>query len=260
MFLSNENEKVVVCDSDRNFVYTLRDGFALRPEYLVCAVAFDGKTAIREIERHQPDIIILDVNLPELDGFGIVEQLQDMNIKPPKIFMCSISSDEYTLKKSRNMGVDYLFIKPVDLDVFFRRIDEIALKKFSSPKGSVINLQSKSVDLIISSYMNSIHILPNVSGYYYLLSAIKLAVKDLLILDSITKKLYPMVANEYNTTPSRVERSMRHAIESSFRRGSLQMLEEMFGNSINEKQGKPSNSEFVALMANRIRIQMSNVE
>jgi len=174
--------------------------------------------------------------------------------------MCSVSSDEYTIKKSQNMGVDYLFIKPVNMDIFFRRIDEIALKKFSSPKGSVVNLQSKSVDLLISSYMNSIHILPNVSGYYYLLTAIKLAVKDLLILDSITKKLYPMVANEYNTTPARVERSMRHAIESSFRRGSLQMLEEMFGNSVNEKQGKPSNSEFVALMANRIRIQMSNVE
>lgn len=260
MFLSNEQKRVVICHSDRNFVCELKDGFEARPEYLVCAIAFDGRTALQEIDRYRPNVIILDVHLPEIDGFGVIEQLSGMNYRYPKIFMCSISTDEYTLKKSKNMGIDYLFIKPINLEIFFRRIDEIALKKFSSSNGSVINIQTNNLELIISSYMNSIHILPNVSGYHYLHYAIKLAVNDLVILDSITKRLYPMVANRYNTTPQRVERSMRHAIESSFRRGSLKMLEEMFGNSINEKNGKPSNSEFVALMANRIIIQMSNVE
>lgn len=260
MFLSSENLRVVICHSDRDFVFKLRDGFSARPDYLICAIATDGRSAIQEIQRYQPHVIIVDVHLPEIDGFGVVEHLSFMDLRSPKIFMCSISSDEYTLKKSKNMGVDYLFIKPVNLDIFFRRVDEIALRKFSSTSGSIINIPTKNLELIISSYMNSIHILPNVSGYHYLLYAIKLAVNDLVILDSITKRLYPMVASQYNTTPQRVERSMRHAIESSFRRGSLQMLEEMFGNSINEKNGKPSNSEFVALMANRIRIQMSNVE
>ncbi len=260
MFLSEEVKKVIICHSDREFVHELKDGFNMKNDYSVCAVAFDGKTALEEIVHHEPDVVVVDVHMSEIDGFGVIEHLSELDIKTPKIFMCSISADEYTLKKSKSVGVDYLFIKPIDLEIFFRRIDEITLKKFESSPDNAENLHTRNVELIISAYMNSIRIRPNISGYYYLLSAIRLAVNDMLILDAMTKKLYPTVADEYNTTPQRVERSMRHAIETSFRRGCLKTLEEMFGNSINEKNGKPSNSEFVALLANRIRIQMSNVE
>ncbi|MEI6100485.1 MAG: sporulation transcription factor Spo0A [Eubacteriales bacterium] len=215
--------------------------------------AFDGKSAMDCYRSYKPDILILEPLLPNGDGFDLLEDiLYDNVIKIITTFV----SHEFFIKKSLDLGVDYIFIKPLDENLFSKRLLEIIQLNASGEK-AIRPVYSESA---ISELLKSVGIPVNIKGFRYLKNAIEIVTKDFSNIEKITKRLYLQVANNYNSTPSRVERDIRHAIEVAYNRGNPKLLNEIFGYTIDEDKGKPTNSEFIAMMADKVQIEMNHID
>ena len=215
--------------------------------------AFDGKTAMDLYNSFKPDIVIVEPLLPLGDGFDLLEKImyEDV-IKVVTTFV----NHEFYIKKSIDLCVDYIFIKPLDENLFCKRILEIINMSEAGEKNTK-QLSSKSN---ISELLKSVGIPVNIKGFRYLKNAIEMVAMDISNLDKITKRLYLQVADHFDSTPTRVERDIRHAIEVAYNRGNPRLLNEIFGYTIDEDKGKPTNSEFIAMMADKILIGMNHID
>ncbi|OOB77802.1 MAG: sporulation transcription factor Spo0A [Epulopiscium sp. Nuni2H_MBin003] len=262
----NEKIKIVIADDSRDMVEILKEFLNKQPGMEVVGVANDGNEAYEAVIQLEPDILILDVIMPNLDGISVLEKFKEtkLNKKPVIIMLSAVGQDKIT-GRALALGAEYYIIKPFDMDALSLRIKQLMNIQGAFNIPSSLNFINKESEEVVSKHTletevtNVIHeigIPAHIKGYQYLRDAIIMAINDMDILNSITKQLYPSIAKRYNTTPSRVERAIRHAIEVAWSRGKMDTIDKLFGYTVNNGKGKPTNSEFVALIADKLRLQM----
>ncbi len=219
----------------------------------------DGRRVLEAIKTYKPDVIISDVFMPNLDVLGVLAEISEMEEKQRPMVMTMSSFDNQRLERETlNAGASYYFLKPFDMDVMAKRIIQLSgWKNEQSPmliKDNVVT--DVGLEVMITEIIHQIGVPAHIKGYHYLREAIILSVKEPEIINSVTKLLYPAVAKKYKTTSSRVERAIRHAIEVAWDRGDVDMLDSYFGFTIQNERGKPTNSEFIAMISDKLRLKL----
>jgi two-component system response regulator (stage 0 sporulation protein A) len=256
---------VLLADDNREFTALLSEYINDQDDMTVAGIAYNGNEVLRYMEHAKkvPDVLILDIIMPHLDGLGVLEQLREMNLNPqPKIIMLTAFGQENITQKAVQLGASYYILKPFDMEVLTNRIRQLvgtvqsAVTSHPAPKTNVIQLgKTKNLDANITSIIHEIGVPAHIKGYQYLREAITMVYNNIEILGAITKTLYPAIAERYKTTPSRVERAIRHAIEVAWTRGNIDSISFIFGYTINISKSKPTNSEFIAMVADKLRIE-----
>lgn len=218
----------------------------------------DGLKLLEKVKRENPDIVLADVFMPNLDIIGVIKNINENESKEKPMIMAMSSFDSQRLEKELiDAGVDYYFLKPFDVNVMAQRIIQISgWKNEKAPlvvKNSVVS--DAQLELMITEIIHQIGVPAHIKGYHYLREAIILSIKNSDIINSVTKLLYPTVAKKHNTTASRVERAIRHAIEVAWDRGNIDVLDSYFGYTIQNERGKPTNSEFIAMISDKLRLK-----
>ncbi len=258
--------RVLIADDNREYVEVLCSYMKQERRIEVVGCAYDGLEAINMLRMTDPDILILDMVMPNMDGIGVLEKMQDLRLKKmPKVLIVSAVLNDSIAAKTIALGAEYFMLKPIDFDVLLGRItmfskeEENKIAEFRPQEIRGIAKKSISdIETMVTEIIHEIGIPAHIKGYQYLRHAIIMVVNDLDVINSITKELYPTVAKNFNTTPSRVERAIRHAIEVAWDRGDTEVLNSFFGYTIANSKGKPTNSEFIAMIADKLRLQIKN--
>ena len=230
----------------------LQEAIEQAGEFTVAASTGDGREALRVIEERKPDLLLTDVALPGLDGLGLLQALKEREGYVPKIIIVSAFCGEKTMSDAEKLGVSYYLPKPCEPGSLLERMRGI----FESP--SAPERKSYTLKNTVTSVIHEIGVPAHIKGYQYLREAIIIAVNDMEVINAVTKVLYPAVAKRFGTTPSRVERAIRHAIEVAWDRGDLETLQKYFGYTVSNTKGKPTNSEFIAMIADRLMLNGDN--
>jgi len=217
----------------------------------------NGEIAFNEIVKLKPDLILFDIVLPQIDGFTLIDKLkQTMEDKCPKLIAISALSHEGFISKALSMGVSYYINKPSSIDVVLTRIKDVYELKAT---GKIIDesskIKSRVIDEKISNIFITVGIPAHIKGYQFLREAIKMAIDTPEIINSITKKLYPAIADKFETSASKVERAIRHAIEVAWNRGKIENINSIFGLKVYTSNEKPTNGEFIALVADKMHLE-----
>lgn len=267
--MQNSKISVLIADDNKEFCNILNDYLLNQRDIVVTGIAKDGIEALKLIEEKQPDLVVLDIIMPHLDGLGVLERLGSMNLDPmPRIIVLSAVGQDKITQRAISLGADYYVVKPFDMDVFTKRIRQMfnntisaeGVKKsiplIETPEIKVEN-KREPIDLEteITNIIHEIGVPAHIKGYMYLREAITMVVNDMELLSAVTKELYPSIAKKYNTTASRVERAIRHAIEVAWGRGQVEAINKLFGYTIHNDKGKPTNSEFIAMVADKLRLK-----
>jgi len=254
--------KLIVVDDNRNICQILQDYFQGQEDLNVVGVAYNGLEAMELIQTQKPDLIILDLVMPILDGLGVLERLNARTtMTRPKIIMLTAFAQESLTNQAMVLGVDYFILKPFDLEILSQRIRSLmqdmpaAQPQFSSLVSPSVTAVGSEHNLVseVTNVMHQIGIPPHVKGYQYIREAILMVVDDVSLLGVVTKELYPGIAKKYDTVSSRVERSIRHAIGLTWARDHTDILKQIFGYSLNVERQKPTNAEFIAVLADKFR-------
>ncbi len=252
--------KILIADSDQNYSQNLRTKLEEDYRFSVCAIANDGYEVMEKLEILKPDVLIMDLVLPSLDGLGLLERLKIRGGENlPMIIVSSSMSKERIAQSCIELGAEYYMVKPLNIDSLINAI--MMFYSDNEETGSIIGKGSRKhmdIELMVTETIHEIGIPAHIKGYQYLRHAIILVVNNLDVINSITKKLYPAIAQDFNTTSSRVERAIRHAIEVAWDRGDTDVLNSIFGYTVANTKGKPTNSEFIAMIADRLRLQIKN--
>mgnify|MGYP002516181752 FL=1 len=219
----------------------------------------DGGELLREVELHKPDVVIADVFMPNQDIIGFLNGLKGLGISEKPMVIAMSSFDNQRLEKETlAAGASYYFIKPFDINTLAERIIQLSgWKNEMTPVVVKDNVVTDSeLELMVTEIIHQIGVPAHIKGYHYLREAIILSVKNSEIINSVTKLLYPTVAKNHGTTPSRVERAIRHAIEVAWDRGDIDVLNSYFGYTIQNDRGKPTNSEFIAMISDKLRLKL----
>lgn len=264
---------VLIADDNKEFCNILSDYFLSQKDINVVGVAKDGIEVLELLEDTKPDLVVLDIIMPRLDGLGVLERLNSMNLNPmPRVIILSAVGQDKITQRAIALGADYYVVKPFDMDVLSNRIREMFSNQISTESvrrsSSSVSSLTSSLDVKVKSsntaldleseITNIIHeigVPAHIKGYMYLREAITLVVNDIELLSAVTKELYPAIAKKYNTTASRVERAIRHAIEVAWSRGQVDTINKLFGYTIHNEKGKPTNSEFIAMVADKLRLK-----
>lgn len=249
---------VIIADSAEEFTSGLSAALQRTDGFHVLGTASDGELAIRMIEEKKPDVLVLDLMLAKKDGIAVLKAISAMDRKPITL-ATSVFVSEYVSNAAANLGVRYLMLKPCDMGLIVERLEEIRVGE--SLRLSVSRRPDKtSIESMVTNIIHEIGVPAHIKGYQYLREAIIIAVDDMDVINAITKVLYPQVAKAFGTTPSRVERAIRHAIEVAWDRGDLDTLQRFFGYTVSNTKGKPTNSEFIALIADKLQLQLKSAE
>ncbi len=227
-----------------------REGFEVKP------VAKDGSAVLAAVAEWQPDVLLMDAFMAHLDAIGVLRVLPTLKGgKRPLVLVLSGVDKESLQQELLTAGADYYFIKPFDPETLVQRIKQRAARSRSGQPNIMRQNADTSLDATISEIMHQIGVPAHIKGYQYLRTAIRLSVEDPEMISAVTKLLYPTVAKMYHSTSSRVERAIRHAIEVAWDRGDVDVLSSYFGYTIQNTRGKPTNSEFIAMIADRLRLR-----
>ena len=250
--------KIVIADDStelgQNCAKALK-GYGM--EVVLCQKA--GQQVLNAVRSQKPDVVLADVFMPNLDIIGVLNGIRDMDGKERPMVMAMSSFDNPRLEKETlDAGASYYFLKPFDINTMAERIIQLSgWKNEISPvvvKDNVVT--DPELELMVTEIIHQIGVPAHIKGYHYLREAIILSVKNSDIINSVTKLLYPTVAKTYNTTSSRVERAIRHAIEVAWDRGDIDVLNSYFGYTIQNDRGKPTNSEFIAMISDKLRLRL----
>ncbi len=243
---------VVIADNSEEFCASLTAALKRAEGFQVLGTANDGEMAIRMVSEKKPDILVLDLMLAKQDGISVLKNLGTME-RRPIVFATSGFVTDYVASAAAGLGVRYLMLKPCDLSALVERMDEVR-NAGSKPAPTVRT--GGGIEAMVTNIIHEIGVPAHIKGYQYLREAIIIAVGDMDVINAITKVLYPQVAKTFQTTPSRVERAIRHAIEVAWDRGDLDTLQRFFGYTVSNTKGKPTNSEFIALIADKLQLQL----
>ena len=242
--------KVIIADANESFRAMLREIIEQDGGFTVAASVGDGRSALEQVRELAPDLLILDVVLPELDGFGVLDQLRREEL-PVRTMIVSAFFTEQVVVEALGKGAAYFMPKPFENTALLDRMRAVCQP--AQPTAHTKNLKNMVTDII-----HEIGVPAHIKGYQYLREAILIAVEDMDVINAVTKVLYPEVARRFSTTPSRVERAIRHAIEVAWDRGDLETLQKFFGYTVSNTKGKPTNSEFIAMIADRLVLEGRN--
>ena len=247
---------VLIADNSEEFCSQLATMLQQSPGLQVVGMVNDGEQCLRAVLELKPDVLILDLMLPKRDGISILKALGNTDCKPVTLATSGFIT-EYVANTAANLGVRYLMLKPCDCTALVERLEEIRGEDENRP-AAVRRLDKNNIEAMVTSIIHEIGVPEHIKGYQYLREAIIIAVNDMDVINAITKVLYPQVAKTFQTTPSRVERAIRHAIEVAWDRGDLDTLQRFFGYTVSNTKGKPTNSEFIALIADKLQLQMKS--
>ena len=266
---------LLIADDNQDFSQTLARYLEKQEDMEVIGIAKDGLEAVDMITNTIPDIALIDIIMPQLDGIGVLERIGKMNAtkKPTCIMLSAVGQDKIT-QRAISLGAEYYVVKPFDIEILINRIRQIKnyipnnnnsnnviareakSQYISIPEGK--KKEKQSLEALVTNVIHEVGVPAHIKGYQYLREAIIMVVNDIDVINQITKSLYPKIANKYNTTPSRVERAIRHAIEVAWGRGEQKAVESIFGYTISASKGKPTNSEFIAMIADKLRLELKS--
>ena len=264
MDMSQRAIQVVIADDNEDFALTTKAMLESQGIEVV-AVATTGEDAIAQTRRYKPDVLVLDLCLPRTDGLGVLSALssRDAENKTAVLVYSCIGNEEIT-RQAMAAGAAYYLFKDNDISILVDRIRALACGDFqrtgAAPAGEPQLSTQLQLERAITDIIHDIGVPAHIKGYQYLRVAITMAVMDSSILDSVTKQLYPSVARQFQTTPSRVERAIRHAVEVAWDRGNVETLNSYFGYTIHNNKGKPTNSEFIAMIADKLILARTGQE
>lgn len=264
-----EKLNVAIADDNEKMVELLSRMIEEDNELELVGKAHNGEEICKIIKEKEPDVVVLDIIMPKVDGLSVMERfVHETGMKKvPSFIVISAVGQERITEDAFNLGADYYMLKPFDNRMLLNRIKHIRRagerRMREIPRqGGIVEEQNtyKKVNLEaeVTNVIHEIGVPAHIKGYQYLRDAIILSVKDMEMLNSITKILYPTIAKKHQTTPSRVERAIRHAIEVAWSRGKMDTIDELFGYTVSTGKGKPTNSEFIALIADKIRLEYKN--
>mgnify|MGYP000388804148 CR=1 FL=1 len=273
-----EKITVLIADDNQEFSTTLATYLKNQDDMVVVGRAKDGNEALDMVSSLMPDIILLDVIMPHLDGIGVLEQINmiKMNKKPICIMLSAVGQDKIT-RRAIELGAEYYVVKPFDIDLLITRIRELKNykpsqtnnfiareKEIGIQKPQYIDISNMSankednLEALVTNVIHEVGVPAHIKGYQYLREAIIMVVNDIDVINQITKCLYPQIARKFHTTPSRVERAIRHAIEVAWGRGQQDVVENIFGYTVSASKGKPTNSEFIAMISDKLRLELKS--
>lgn len=259
-------EKIKVClvGDNKELVSMLESYVAAQDDMEVIGTAYNGQECLNLLTDKQPDVLVLDIIMPHLDGLAVLEKMRHIErLKQPSVIMLTAFGQEDVTKKAVDLGASYFILKPFDMENLTSHIRQVSGKANTMIKRPLPSFRSattvdgkpKNLDASITSIIHEIGVPAHIKGYMYLREAISMVYNDIELLGSITKVLYPDIAKKYNTTASRVERAIRHAIEVAWSRGNIDSISSLFGYTVSMSKAKPTNSEFIAMVADKLRLE-----
>ncbi|MBQ7667978.1 MAG: sporulation transcription factor Spo0A [Clostridia bacterium] len=262
----NNKINILIADDNNEFAEILKEFLSKHENFNVLSVVNDGNRAIEKILSQKPDLVLLDIIMPYMDGIGVMQKIDESDIdKRPIFIVTSAVSQEKMAKNAINLGAYCFMLKPFDFEILAKRItnafEENNFENKKEPQHSFVVpkrlTKMENLEVEITNIMHKIGIPTHMTGHKYLREAILEVIKNDEILECITKQLYPIIADKFNTNPSRVERSIRHAIEVAWGRNKIDNIKSMFSYTLNMGKGKPTNSEFIAMIADKLRLEMN---
>lgn len=265
---------VVAADDNEGILELIDTVLSNEADLRLVGKANNGVDAVKIIRETKPDVVLLDVIMPKLDGLGVLEELSNdpsMDVKPNYIMLSAVGKDNIT-ENAFNLGAEYYMIKPFDINALLRKIRECKnnnikrgfgiTRSQNSSYGAKESVRAtgnqevtdQTLEMEITGIIHEIGVPAHIKGYQYIRDAILMSIRDREMINSITKILYPSISKKYQTTPSRVERAIRHSIEVAWNRGNPDVIEDYFGYTVSDGKGKPTNSEFIALIADKLRL------
>ncbi len=257
---SNTKYTVILADSSRDTLRNMRDYLSQTGSFDILDYAFDGRQALELTKKHEPDLLIMNLVMPSLDCFAVLEELAFIQRgRDTKIIVISAIWLDFVLRKAQSLGVDYVLQKPFEMDYFQRRVDEVMqlqTEKSGLPNGGTY----QNASTIVTKHINTFGITANVKGYHYLRDTILMVREDFGLVSRLTTDLYVQIAAKYDTTPQCVERAIRHAIDSAWKRGDAGTLRSFLGFADLIAKDKPSNGEVIAMLACKLNTQLAFLE
>ena len=271
-----EKITVLIADDNQEFSMTLATYLKNQDDMMIVGRAKDGNEALDMISELMPDVVLLDVIMPHLDGLGVLEKLNMIKMpkKPIFVMLSAVGQDKIT-RRAVELGAEYYVVKPFDIELLITRIRELKnykpeqnnnfiSRETTVPKQQYIEISGDSakkednLEALVTNVIHEVGVPAHIKGYQYLREAIIMVVNDIDVINQITKSLYPKIADKFTTTPSRVERAIRHAIEVAWGRGQQDVVENIFGYTISAAKGKPTNSEFIAMIDDKLRLELKS--
>lgn len=250
---------VLLADDNQTLLRLIADSLSRKPEIEIVGMAKDGVEALELVQSACPDVLLLDIVMPRLDGFSTLEQLSRLELskRPHVIMLTGLTRDDF-ISRAMRLGADYYMIKPFDMQMLYTRILEVARADDAPVYLAGPDAQAGvSIDERVTNLFLSIGIPAHIKGYGYLREAVKMVMENHDLINRITKELYPGIAHRFSTTPSKVERAMRHAIEVAWSRGRLDSVNRIYGYKVFSAEDKPTNGEFIALIADKLSMRQT---
>ena len=250
--------KILMIDDNKNLVEMIREYFKEHETIHLVDVAYDGKEGFDKIKNNKDayDVVLLDLIMPNKDGMYVLEEMKKHDIHKNVIVETSYNASE-TIRQVSEYGVNYFLLKPFDLKDLEKRIMNFCTDKTLESKN--IDFYHNNLQISITKILHELGIPSHIKGYQYIREAIGIIYEHPEVIGGITKELYPELASKFDTTVSRVERAIRHAIEVSWNRANWSLMEEIFGNSVDIDKAKPTNSEFMVTIADKLRLDFHQV-
>ncbi len=253
--------RVLIMDDNEKFSAKLKEELELTEKFDIIGCASNGREGLDMFSMYLPDVIVLDIVMPVMDGFGVLSRVAGKAV----VIAVSGYESESTISKIAAMGADYYISKTVELSEIADRLVMFTQKNSGGAKEleglfrvAVQEEKTTSIESMVSNIIKLVGVPAHIKGYQFLRDAIMWTIEDMGLINAVTKELYPGIAKKYNTTSSRVERAIRHAIEVAWERGDIETINKLFGYTVHNNKGKPTNSEFIAMIADRLRLQLKN--
>ena len=253
-----ERTRILIIDDNKSLVQMIKEYFSDHADIKITLEAYDGAEGFRLIEtkKEEYDIVLLDLIMPNKDGIAVLEEMKKKDINKKVIVLTSYNTQDM-IRKVSEMGASYFMLKPFELVDLENRIIEVA--EGIKYGGKTIDLYHNNLQKSITNTLHELGVPSHIKGYQYIREGITLVYQNPELVGGITKELYPEIAKKYETTVSRVERAIRHAIEVSWNRGNWQLMEEIFGHSVDIDKAKPTNSEFIVTIADKLRLDFHKI-
>lgn len=258
--------KLLIADSNLELLSQMKTFFDSKEDINLVGTATDGMEASEKIREYRPDVVVMDIVLPQMDGIGLLKSINTLpRAHRPVVIITSGAKKEHVTNICMQLGADYFMIKPCSPETIYERINLLCASHTSQDGFQDSQMYAKqqsdipsdrAIEIFVTKTIHSVGVPANIKGYQYLRDAIIMSIKDTELINAVTKQLYPRVANRHNTSPSRVERAIRHAIEVACIRGNEEELYKLFGYTVSNNKGKPTNSEFIAMIADKLRLEL----
>ena len=245
---------VLIIDDNKKLVTMIEEYFKDNQNIAVPLVAYDGEEGLKLIEEKQDqyDVILLDLIMPKKDGMQVLRDMHDKNLVKKVIVLTSFNTQD-VIRQASELGISYFILKPFELNELEKRILEC--NQITNYQSATVDVKYNNLQVAITRVLHELGVPSHIKGYQYIREGITILFERPEVIGGITKELYPDIAKKFDTTVSRVERAIRHAIEVSWNRGNWQLMEDIFGHSVDIDKAKPTNSEFIVTVADKLRLE-----